>query len=171
MEVLEDVADEAVESKVLELDVDVESEEGEDLLELEEDIELVDLEDPGVDVNVEDSAEVVDHPVDMPGMAHLMRSRPATCPLDLPIAVTRRILKSASTKRITPDLLSACARAGGVFALYLLSASQDAATDSGRSTIRPLEIIEGLVSCGFPEIAEEVRVSMNIDVRKKKKKN
>ena len=91
--------------------------------------------------------------------------------MDLPIAVTRRIMKAAAAnRRLTPELIGACARSAGVFALYLLSACQDAATDAGRTTIRPIEVVQGLLACGFPELAEEVRVSMNIQMVSKKKK-
>jgi histone H3/H4 len=99
------------------------------------------------------------------------KSRGPTCPLDLPIAVVRRIMKSAApSRRFTPDLITGFARCAGVYGLYLLSACQEAAIESGRTTIRPIEVINGLAACGFPELAEETRLSMGISISTKRKK-
>ena len=64
-------------------------------------------------------------------------------------------------------------RCAGVFALYLLSASQDATVASGRNSIRPVEVVRGLIACGFPEIAEEARIALDLkssDIFARKKK-
>jgi hypothetical protein len=104
------------------------------------------------------------------------KSRAPTCPLDLPLSVVRRIMKSvAGNRRFTPELISALSRCAGVFGLYLLSASQDASVASNRNTIRPIEVVRGLIACGFPEVAEEARIAMglkpsDIVLRKKKSK-
>ena len=102
------------------------------------------------------------------------KSRTAACPLDLPISVVRRIMKSAAgNRRVTPELISAMSRCAGVFALYLLSASQDATVASGRNSIRPVEVVRGLIACGFPEIAEEARIALDLkssDIFARKKK-
>lgn len=99
------------------------------------------------------------------------KQRAPTCPLDLPVSVVRRIMKAAAPqKRFTPDLISAFARGGGAFALYLLSACQESTETTGKTTIRPTDVINGLKACGFPELAEEVRVHLNITVVKPKKK-
>jgi histone H3/H4 len=100
------------------------------------------------------------------------RQRAPPCPLDLPFAVVRRLMKAATPqKRFTPELIAAFARGGGAFGLYLLSACQEAAESSGKSTIRPVDVVNGLNACGFPELAEEIRVSMNILVVVSKKKS
>jgi len=99
------------------------------------------------------------------------KPRTPTCPLDLPISVVRRIMKSAApNRRLTPDLITAFARCAGVYGLYLLSACQEASVDTNRTTIRPIEVINGLIACGFPELAEETRISMGITITSKKKK-
>jgi histone H3/H4 len=119
-------------------------------------------------------------PDEQPNLEHAAsvpkKIRAPTCPLDLPISVVRRIMKTANpNKRFTPDLIAAFARCSGAFALFLLSACQEAATEAGRTTIEPAKVITGLVACGFPEIAEEARLAMGISAaaltgRKKKGK-
>lgn len=108
------------------------------------------------------------------GDAPVQKVRGSTCPLDLPISVVRRIMKSASgNRRFTPELISAMSRCAGVFALFLLSASQEATLASGRNSIRPVEVVRGLIACGFPEIAEEARIALDLkssDIFTRKKK-
>lgn len=100
-----------------------------------------------------------------------LKQRAPACPLDLPFSVVRRIMKAAAPqKRFTPDLIAAFARGGGAFALFLLSACQESTETTGKTTIRPTDVINGLIACGFPELAEEVRVHLNITVVKPKKK-
>lgn len=100
----------------------------------------------------------------------LRKSRSPTCPLDVPFSVVRRIMKGAApNKRFTPELVAAFARGAGTFGLYLLSACQEAASEADRSTIRPLEVVNGLIACGFPELAEEARVTLKIAVKQKPK--
>ena len=100
-----------------------------------------------------------------------VKSRAATCPLDIPFSVVRRIMKSAApTKRFTPELITAFSRSAGTFGLYLLSACQEAAQESGRNTIRPVEVVSGLIACGFPELAEEARVLLGITTTGKRGK-
>jgi hypothetical protein len=81
-------------------------------------------------------------------------------------------MKSACpNKRFTPELITAFARSGGAFALYLLSACQEAAVLADKPTIGPAAVLSGLITCGFPELAEEARLSMGISMgggRKKK---
>jgi hypothetical protein len=105
----------------------------------------------------------------------MSKLRAPTCPLDLPLSVVRRIMKSvAGNRRFTPELISALSRCAGVFALYLLSACQDASVASDRNTIRPVEVVRGLIACGFPEVAEEARIAMGLkpsDVLSRKKKS
>jgi histone H3/H4 len=105
----------------------------------------------------------------------ISKLRAPTCPLDLPLSVVRRIMKSvAGNRRFTPELISALSRCAGVFALYLLSACQDASVASDRNTIRPVEVVRGLIACGFPEVAEEARIAMGLkpsDVLSRKKKS
>ena len=132
--------------------------------------EEVDINEEVEDDSVEGEEPIADLVAD-PAAPAVLRQRAAVCPLDIPMAVTRRLMKSAAgTKRFTPDLIAACSRSAGAFALYLLSASQEAAAASKRTTLRPIEVIEGLLACGFPELAEEVRVSLNVVMTKKKKK-
>lgn len=78
---------------------------------------------------------------------------------------------AAPQKRSTPEVIAAFARGGGVFGLYLLSACQEATDASGKRTIRPSDVVTALSACGFPELAEEVRVSLNITMLPKKKKS
>lgn len=118
--------------------------------------------------NPEDEEEVVDEnspPVEneiSPGHSKPLRSKVTSpSPLDLPIAVVRRLMKSgAPNKRFTPDFIGAVSRCAGAFGLYLLSASQEAGSDAGKSTLRPVDVLEGLLRCGFPELAEEARISL-----------
>jgi histone H3/H4 len=106
-----------------------------------------------------------------PNLEAAYKQRAPTCPLDLPFSVVRRIMKAAAPqKRFTPDLIAAFARGGGAFALFLLSACQESTETTGKTTIRPTDVINGLKACGFPELAEEVRVHLNITVVKPKKK-
>jgi hypothetical protein len=98
--------------------------------------------------------------------------RPVSCPLDLPLSSVRRLMKQASSnKRFPPDLIASFARCGGVFGLFLLSACQDAVNESGKSTIRPIDVVSGLSKCGFPELASEIRADLNLSVRIAKRKN
>ena len=117
-----------------------------------------------------ESGENVDSNAQRADQTTSTKSRASTCPLDLPISVVRRIMKSAAPhRRFTPEFIAAFARSAGAFALYLLSASQDASVDAGRSTIRPVEVINGLIACGFPELAEETRISMGLGLITNKK--
>ena len=112
-----------------------------------------------------------EHRADLPNIEVALKQRAPTCPLDLPFSVVRRIMKAAAPqKRFTPDLIAAFARGGGAFALFLLSACQESTETTGKTTIRPTDVINGLKACGFPELAEEVRVHLNITVVKPKKK-
>ena len=129
------------------------------ILDVIQEEETVAAEDPGVDPNSE--------------QIHVQgKQRTPPCPLDLPFSVVRRLMKAATPqKRFTPELISAFARGGGAFGLYLLSACQESADSSGKTTIRPVDVVNGLSACGFPELAEEIRVSMNISVVASKKKS
>ena len=101
----------------------------------------------------------------------IARQRAPTCPLDLPISVVRRIMKNACpNKRFSPELIATFSRVGGAFALYLLSACQEATLESKKATIDPVRVIEGLSACGFPELAEEARIAMGISISSGKKK-
>ena len=146
--------------------------------ELDDDVGEVDLaaaeEEDDASPKAGDDAEAgenVDPNTESSAVARMAKSRAPTCPLDLPFSVVRRLMKSASpNKRFTPELISAFARSAGAFALYLLSACQDAAVDTDRTTIRPVEVINGLLACGFPELAEEALVAMGISANYGKKK-
>ena len=153
----------------------------EDPVDLEADDEIA-LDEDSTEENDEGTNHVTDE--NAPGESNTSSTAPAvssgksrgsTCPLDLPISVVRRIMKSAAgNRRVTPELISAMSRCAGVFALFLLSASQDATVASGRNSIRPLEVVRGLIACGFPEIAEEARIALDLkssDIFARKKKS
>ena len=107
---------------------------------------------------------------DPSAVTSMTKQRAPACPLDLPFSVVRRLMKAAAPqKRFTPDMISAFSRGGGVFGLYLLSACQEAAETTGKRTIRPIDVVTGLSASGFPELAEEVRVALNIPMNSKKK--
>ena len=160
----------------------VESSENEEQMEDDEEGEEEDV----VEVDLADEEEAGEEPEDTeaaldenadpntgaaPDEARAPKSRAPTCPLDLPMSVVRRIMKSAApNKRFTPDMISALSRSAGTFGLYLLSACQEAAQETGRNTIRPLEVVNGLIACGFPELAEEVRVTLSISTAGKRSK-
>ena len=161
-----------------------EEENAEDAVDLDAEEDAMDEEDSAIEDEAEgdragrqdnDENTPSDNAANIPSDS-LARNKPrgSTCPLDLPISVVRRIMKGvAGNRRFTPELISALSRCAGVFALYVLSASQDAAVASSRFTIRPIEVIRALIDCGFPEIAEEARIAMDIkqsDIKLRKKK-
>lgn len=141
----------------------------------DDEVDLEEMNDEGeVDVAGEGGADdenMIGHPSEnMDPNLPTRKSRSATCPLDVPFSVVRRIMKAAApNKRFTPELVAAFARGAGTFGLYLLSACQEAASEAERSTIRPLEVVNGLIACGFPELAEEARVTLKIAVKPKPK--
>lgn len=159
-----------------ELPEDVADEESSDDDEIDEDVDL-DAEEEADQENADPQSSAIDAPVDEAGQESTTgpaaaRARNPSCPLDLPFSVVRRIMKAAAPqKRFTPELISAFSRSGGTFGLYLLSACQEAAESSGKSTIRPVDVLSGLKSCGFPELADEVQVLLNIANVKPKKKS
>ena len=172
-----EVVTEEQENRPVKESEEVVSSEGEDEEEadMQEDEDAAEVDLAEAEVEDEDdqpgASENVD-PNTLPTETASIKSRAPTCPLDIPISVVRRIMKSAApNRRFTPELISAFARSAGTFALYLLSATQDAAIESSRSTIRPVEVINGLISCGFPELAEETRIAMGLgNITNKKKK-
>jgi histone H3/H4 len=143
---------------------------------LEDEVDL-DIEESKADAenlpDVSEEAENADPTISANSLSagRSLSSKGPSCPLDLPISVVRRIMKSACpSKRFTPELISTFSRVGGAFGLYLLSACQDATTEARKSTIEPIRIIEGLLACGFPELAEEARIAMGISMSRGKKK-
>ena len=157
--------------KDVEDEVEESSGSGEEEVDLEDalneyiEVEVMDEE----DVAVNGASEENKDPNASAGEARPRKARAPSCPLDVPFSVVRRIMKGAApNKRFTPELIAAFARGAGTFGLYLLSACQEAALAADRSTIRPIEVVNGLMACGFPEIAEEARVAFKISAGKKK---
>ena len=163
-----DISPEVPDLDISQEDSDHLSDGGEDEIDLMNDdgeLEVGDeegLDDVGEAENADPSVSNVEEPV--------RKARAPTCPLDVPFSVVRRIMKAAApNKRFSPELIAAFARGAGTFGLYLLSACQEGALEGGRSTIRPLEVVQGLIACGFPELAEEARVTLHVSDSKKKK--
>lgn len=135
-----------------------------DVMSLNGDEENEDLEEDVIPAEADDGDDTGAVDADPHSAPARPRSKANPSPLDLPQAVVRRLMKSsAPSKRFTPELIAAVSRAAGTFGLYLLSASQESGHEAGKSTLRPVDVLEGLLKCGFPELAEEARIGLGLN--------
>ena len=88
-----------------------------------------------------------------------------TSPLDLPLASVGRIVKTSLPNgnkshldpthcKVSRDVKSAMARAGGLFVLYLANAANDSAKSHNRQTVNSDDVIAGLEEIEFPSLIE-----------------
>ncbi len=129
-----DIGPDAIEKPPLGVSEDIESDhedEEDEAVDLDNEPDIAENDEPDAEADPSEIRNDHDHPVKL-GKQKLKRE---TCPLDVPIAQVRRIVKSAvPTRRLTAEFLSALSRSAGAFALYLLAVSQDATSIRGKQT-------------------------------------
>ena len=83
---------------------------------------------------------------------------PSAVEFEPPQACVRRILKHSlpSSTNVSKDASTACARASGIFIIYVTACANDFARENKRQTITANDVLAAMKELGFDEFTEEM---------------